>query len=61
MGLFSRNSDTDGIRAAEQNAADISRRNAAKAADTGKPVYGIDADGWDDRAAIFQAEADRYS
>jgi hypothetical protein len=61
MGLFSRKDSTDGMRAAEQKAADISRGNAAKAQASGKPVHGIDADGWNKRAKTFQDAADSYS
>jgi hypothetical protein len=46
---------------AEVKAADICKENAAKAADTGGTVYGIDADGWNERAGVFEDEVKRLS
>ncbi|MGW0626455.1 hypothetical protein [Streptomyces sp. NPDC002758] len=63
MGLFSRSNSTSNLtnaRDAEAKAARISRKNAAQAAATGRPVRGVDAAGWNRRAETFQAEADSY-
>lgn len=60
MGLFGNKASLADLRDNEEEAAQISRRNATEAAETGRPVHGINADGWNQRAETFQAEADRY-
>lgn len=59
MGLFSRKANTEQIMRDEAKAADMCKENAAKAAATGEPIYGISEAGWKARAENFQAEANR--
>ncbi len=59
MGRDRKTSDLISLRNGEAKGAEVSRDDAIKAGANGT-VYGIDADGWRQRAETFQAEANRY-
>lgn len=60
MGLFNRKSSSVAAQMRDEaKAADQCKARADEVAATGKPIYGISADGWNARAEAFQAEANR--
>ncbi|WP_322984648.1 hypothetical protein [Streptomyces sp. S584] len=60
MGMFSRKVSTEQLRNDEATAASTCRGRATQVEATGQPIYGIDANGWQQRAETFEAAADDY-